>query len=89
MALTPMRAAIARRLTESKQSVPHFYLKQTIRADALVAYRKGVKESTGASVNDLVLQATARTLAEFSDFRCRWAGDALEKQDGEIGRAHV
>lgn len=82
IALTPMRAAIARRLTESKQSVPHFYLKQTIRADALVAYRKSVKESTGASVNDLVLLATARTLAEFSDFRCRWAGDALEEQDG-------
>jgi len=77
-----MRAAIARRLTESKQTVPHFYLKQTIRTDALVAYRKGVKESTGASVNDLVLQATARTLAEFPDFRCRWAGDALEEQDG-------
>jgi len=82
VALTPMRAAIARRLTESKQTVPHFYLKQTIRTDALVAYRKGVKESTGASVNDLVLQATARTLAEFPDFRCRWAGDALEEQDG-------
>lgn len=77
-----MRAAIARRLTESKQNVPHFYLKQTIRADALVAYRRSVKESTGASVNDLVLQATARTLAEFKDFRCRWAGDCLEEQDG-------
>ena len=80
--VSAMRAAIARRLAESKQTVPHFYLKQTIRADALVAFRKQVKESTGASVNDLVLQAVARNLAEFPDFLCRWAGDALEEQDG-------
>ena len=80
--VSAMRAAVARRLTESKQTVPHFYLKQTIRADALVAFRKQVKESTGASVNDLLLQAVARTLAEFPDFLCRWAGDAVEEQDG-------
>jgi pyruvate dehydrogenase E2 component (dihydrolipoamide acetyltransferase) len=57
-----LRSAIASRLTFSKQSVPHFYIRATPRVDALLALRKELNSAGGQkiSVNDLVVRAVAR-----------------------------
>jgi pyruvate dehydrogenase E2 component (dihydrolipoamide acetyltransferase) len=57
-----LRSAIASRLTFSKQSVPHFYVRATPRVDALLALRKELNSAGGQkiSVNDLVVRAVAR-----------------------------
>ncbi|HET6183804.1 MAG TPA: pyruvate dehydrogenase complex dihydrolipoamide acetyltransferase [Acetobacteraceae bacterium] len=67
---TTMRKVIARRLAESKQTIPHFYVSMDIELDALLKLRsdlnaKSPKEGPGAfrlSVNDLVIKAAAVTL---------------------------
>ena len=62
ISMTPMRKAIARRLTEAKQQIPHFYLRRRVRADRLLAVRGG---SIGrASVNDYLVRAVALALVE-------------------------
>jgi pyruvate dehydrogenase E2 component (dihydrolipoamide acetyltransferase) len=57
-----VRSAIASRLTFSKQSVPHFYVRATPKVDALLALRKELNAGGGQkiSVNDLVVRAVAR-----------------------------
>ena len=64
--LSAMRKTIARRLTESKQTVPHFYLTLDCEIDALLALRKSLNDrADGAyklSVNDLVIKAAAVAL---------------------------
>ena len=82
--LSNMRKTIARRLTESKQSVPHFYLTVDCNLDALMELRaqlnKGL-ESRGIklSVNDLLVKALAAALAEVPDANVSYAGDSLMK----------
>lgn len=66
--LTPMRKAIAERLTASKQSVPHAYLTVDIHMDALIRLRQELNESRhGAerrlSINDFLIRAMALSLA--------------------------
>lgn len=58
-----IRSAIAARLTLSKQTVPHFYVRATPRVDGLLALRKELNAGGGPkiSVNDLVVRAVART----------------------------
>ncbi|HCJ44990.1 MAG TPA: pyruvate dehydrogenase complex dihydrolipoamide acetyltransferase, partial [Erythrobacter sp.] len=65
--LTNVRKVIARRLTESKQQVPHYYLAVDVRLDALLDLRKQLNaglEADGVklSVNDLLIKALARAL---------------------------
>ena len=62
VAMTPMRKAIARRLTEAKQSIPHFYLRRRVRADRLLAAREAAGKR--ASVNDYLVRAAALALRE-------------------------
>ena len=62
IAMTPMRKAIARRLTEAKQQIPHFYLRRRVRADRLLALRAG--STVRASVNDYLVRAVALALIE-------------------------
>ena len=62
IAMTPMRKAIARRLTEAKQQIPHFYLRRRVRADRLLAARGG--STVRASVNDYLVRAVALALIE-------------------------
>jgi pyruvate dehydrogenase E2 component (dihydrolipoamide acetyltransferase) len=83
-----MRRTIARRLLLSKQTVPHFYVRQTINADRLAAHYAGCKARFPCSLNDLVLLAAARVVAEFPAFRSRLEGDDLvEAADAHIGLA--
>lgn len=67
--LTRLRQAISRRMTESKQQLPHFYVTAEYRMEALVALRKQVNallpEAEKISVNDFLLKAVALTLRSF------------------------
>ncbi|RKS06726.1 pyruvate dehydrogenase E2 component (dihydrolipoamide acetyltransferase) [Nocardiopsis sp. Huas11] len=77
-----VRKVIARRLTESKQQVPHFYLRRTIDAEALKAFRAQINEqlaSTGAKIsfNDLIVKACATTLKLHPAVNTSWVDDKL------------
>src|SRR5438067_857236 len=82
--LSNIRKTIARRLTESKQQIPHIYLTVDINLDALLKLRgelnKGL-ESRGIklSVNDLLIKALAHALIEVPECNVSFAGDQLFK----------
>ena len=82
IALDGMRKTIAARLTEAKQTVPHFYLRRDIRLDALLKFRgdlnkqlepRGVK----LSVNDFIIKACALALQAVPAANAVWAGDKV------------
>lgn len=77
--LTPMRKAIARRLTESKTTVPHFYVTAHTRVDRLLALRAEVNEAAGrkVSVNDFVLKTVAGALIDVPAANAIWGGDHI------------
>ena len=82
--LSNMRKTIARRLTESKQTVPHIYLTVDIRLDKLLKLRGELNaglESRGVklSVNDLLIKALAASLMQVPDCNVQFAGDTLLK----------
>lgn len=78
---TGMRRAIARRLTESKTTVPHFYLVAHCRVDALLALRRQINEAgvDKVSVNDLVVKAVAAALREIPEANAIWTPDATRQ----------
>ncbi len=82
--LDGMRKTIAARLTEAKQTVPHFYLRRDIQLDSLMAFRgqlnkqlepRGVK----LSVNDFIIKACALALQQVPEANAVWAGDRVLK----------
>lgn len=82
--LSGMRKTIARRLSESKQQVPHIYLTVDIRLDALLKLRgelNAALESQGVklSVNDLLIKALAKSLVAVPSCNVQFAGDTLIK----------
>lgn len=81
---TGMRRAIARRLTESKQNVPHFYLTVDCRMDALLALRAQANQggTVKLSVNDFIVRAAALTLREVPEVNASWQEDAVEYHAG-------
>lgn len=77
-----MRKTIARRLGESKQTVPHFYLTVECTLDALLKLRKDLNargEGAGIklSVNDLIIKAAAAALRKVPGANASWAEDAI------------
>lgn len=76
---TSMRKAIARRLTESKSTVPHFYLVAEVRVDKLLALRQEVNSGLGVkiSVNDWVIKAVATALIQVPQANVIWTDGAL------------
>jgi len=74
-----MRAAIARRLTESKQTAPHFYLRGSAQVDRLLALRHELNEGATAkvSVNDLVVKAVAKAHLLVPALNVQWNGDSI------------
>jgi pyruvate dehydrogenase E2 component (dihydrolipoamide acetyltransferase) len=74
-----MRRAIARRLTESKATVPHFYLTAEPVVDELLALRKRVNESSPArvSVNDFVIAAVAAAFVDVPEANVTWSEEGL------------
>jgi len=79
--LTRLRQAIARRMTESKTSVPHFYVTHEYKMDALMGMRKQINdylpENEKLSVNDFIIKAVALTLREFPNLNATFAGDKV------------
>lgn len=82
--LSGMRRAIARRLTESKTTVPHFYVTAHCRVDRLLALRAQVNEAAPrkVSVNDFVLKAVGGALVEVPAANAIWGGDHILKFTG-------
>lgn len=89
-----MRATIAARLTESKSTVPHFYLQIDCNIDALLKFRSelnGALEAAGASrisINDMLIRASALSLAAVPEANASWAGDSIIRyQDANVSVA--
>jgi pyruvate dehydrogenase E2 component (dihydrolipoamide acetyltransferase) len=82
--LSNMRKTIARRLSESKQTVPHFYLTVDVRLDALLKLRGELNKALEAqgvklSVNDMIVKALGLALVQVPDANVSFAGDSLRK----------
>ena len=82
--LSTMRKTIARRLTEAKATVPHYYLTVDIRLDALLKLRGELNAALAAqgiklSVNDLMIKALGKALILSPDANVSFAGDQLIK----------
>ncbi len=80
--LDGMRKIIAARLTEAKQTIPHFYLRRDIRIDALLDLRRKMNatlEERGIklSVNDFIIKACANALQAVPEANAVWAGDRI------------
>ena len=80
--LDGMRRTIAARLSEAKQTIPHFYLRREVKLDALMAFRGQLNkqlESRGVklSVNDFIIKACALALQTVPDANAVWAGDRM------------
>ncbi|MFD7874687.1 dihydrolipoamide acetyltransferase family protein [Streptomyces sp. NPDC059766] len=71
---TRMRTAIARRLTESKQNTPHFYLRAGARVDALLELRQQINagQHMKVSINDLLVKAVAYAHASVPAMNAQW-----------------
>ncbi|MDX6351415.1 MAG: hypothetical protein QOF84_6205 [Streptomyces sp.] len=78
---TRLRRAVAARLTASKQTVPHFYLKRTARIDELLALRKQLNEVSPQkiSVNDLVIGAVAVAHQAVPDANVIWTDEGMRQ----------
>ena len=75
-----MRKVIAQRLTESKQTVPHFYATVDCEIDALLALRKEINdtdEALSVSVNDFIIRAVALALQEVPAANASWSDEAM------------
>lgn len=77
ISMTPMRKAIARRLTESKRHIPHFYLRRRVRADGLLAARAA--SGNIASVNDYLVRAVALALRDVPAVNIQVHGNEIHR----------
>ncbi|WP_373050824.1 pyruvate dehydrogenase complex dihydrolipoamide acetyltransferase [Thalassovita aquimarina] len=82
--LDGMRKTIAARLTEAKQTIPHFYLRRDIKLDALLKFRSQLNKQLEArgvklSVNDFIIKAVANSLQQVPEANAVWAGDRVLK----------
>ena len=80
--LDGMRKTIAARLTEAKQTIPHFYLRRDIQLDALLALRSELISQLATrdvklSVNDFIIKAAALALQSVPAANAVWAGDRV------------
>ena len=96
-----MRKTIARRLVESKQTVPHFYLTIDCELDALLALRsqinaaspmlkteKGEVPAYKLSVNDMIIKATALALRDIPEANVSWTeGGMIKHKRSDVGVA--
>ena len=80
--LDGMRRTVAARLTEAKQTIPHFYLRRDIQLDALLKFRGQLNKQLEArgvklSVNDFIIKACALALQTVPAANAAWAGDRI------------
>ncbi|MBS0517367.1 MAG: pyruvate dehydrogenase complex dihydrolipoamide acetyltransferase [Proteobacteria bacterium] len=79
---TAVRKVIARRMLESKQTVPHFYLTVEFEIDALLTARQAIndvarKQGAKVSVNDMLIKACAKALRDHPDCNASWAEEEM------------
>ena len=76
-----MRKTIARRLSESKFSAPHFYVTMEINMDKAIEARKSLNEVSPVKIsfNDMVIKATAAALRQHPDVNVSWLEDKIRK----------
>ena len=76
---TPVRRAIARRLTESKATTPHFYMTTECVVDELLGLRKRINETNRVkiSVNDFVIMAVAAAFQDVPEANVTWSDEGL------------
>ena len=81
-----MRKIIARRLTEAKSSIPHFYISMDIEIDALIALQNQLNAKSPArdqpgsyfiTINDLVIRAAGATLRRIPEVNASWTDDGM------------
>ncbi|CUH65433.1 Dihydrolipoyllysine-residue acetyltransferase component of pyruvate dehydrogenase complex [Thalassovita autumnalis] len=82
VSLDGMRKTIAARLSEAKQTIPHFYLRRDIKLDALLKFRSQLNKQLEArgvklSVNDFIIKAVANALQQVPEANAVWAGDRV------------
>ncbi|WRT67583.1 pyruvate dehydrogenase complex dihydrolipoamide acetyltransferase [Kwoniella shivajii] len=81
--VTNMRKTIGKRLTESKQTLPHYYLTVEINMDRLLKLRemfnKAGEGKTKLSVNDFIVKAASLALAEVPEANSAWLGDVIRQ----------
>jgi pyruvate dehydrogenase E2 component (dihydrolipoamide acetyltransferase) len=87
-----LRSAIGRRMVESKQQVPHFYVTHSYNVGPLMDLRKqinaSIPEDQKVSVNDLVVKAVARTLLQFPNLNASLEGNQVHRHGNiNIGSA--
>lgn len=75
--LTTIRRTIARRMSESKFSAPHYYVSVEVDMSAAVTYRKSSRK-VKPSFNDLIVFAVSRVLQEFPRVNARWNDDGID-----------
>lgn len=89
VALTKLRQAIGRRMTESKTAVPHFYVTHEFKVDAVMAMRKQINEylpdNEKLSVNDFIVKASALALRQFPNLNAALRGNEVV----QFGRVNV
>jgi pyruvate dehydrogenase E2 component (dihydrolipoamide acetyltransferase) len=85
-----MRKIIARRLTEAKSSIPHFYVSMDIEIDALIALQNQLNAKSPArdqpgsffiTINDLVIRAAGATLRRIPEVNASWTDDGMVLYD--------
>jgi pyruvate dehydrogenase E2 component (dihydrolipoamide acetyltransferase) len=86
--LSNMRKTIAKRLVESKTTIPHFTVSVAVAADALLDLRKTINaqlepQGVKLSVNDFITRATALAALQHPAVNSSWAGDAIQ-QHGQV-----
>ena len=90
--LTRMQTIVARRMVESKTTVPHFYLTTEVRMDQAVSVQRQLRETVAGAekltISDLVMRASALALRKYPEVNSSWAGDHIElKRSINIGFA--
>jgi pyruvate dehydrogenase E2 component (dihydrolipoamide acetyltransferase) len=91
--LDGMRKVIAARLSEAKQTIPHFYLRRDIKLDALLKFRAQLNKQLEArgvklSVNDFIIKAVAIALQQVPEANAVWAGDrVLQMKSSDVAVA--
>jgi pyruvate dehydrogenase E2 component (dihydrolipoamide acetyltransferase) len=93
IALDGMRKVIAARLSEAKQTIPHFYLRRDVKLDALLSFRSQLNKQLEArgvklSVNDFIIKAVAVALQQVPEANAVWAGDrVLQMKSSDVAVA--
>lgn len=77
-----MRKTIANRLTESKTTIPHYYVQVAVEMNKVIELRQQLnknEEGVKISINDIIVKAVALALRDVPDANTQWAGSVIKK----------